>query len=445
MNKLKFFFVGFFLVVTFFSNAQPNWTAIKNNATFNVYDTTYNAPYLQSIQVPGWEDGLFMTRDGKNLYSTYLPLDAFSWFTDLALDPICFNFNPYYREPLLDIDTVTNVFGCPNFMQSDIIISSRADTNIVFNPWSSSNLQTSFSFDGGAHGVLLNSDTFDVFVYTKDGVGTQNVDIMFMKNVPINPIANTAIPILSTASQEDNPHIERLNDTTLILFFDRDRYIYYSLSYDNGNNWNSPTLITNVINDQSPYDVQPHLWNDGTNWWIYFCANNSNGVRCIYKSKQQIANDWNSWGTKQLVIEPNIIIGNYGYIYGVGEPTLSQWGDISFVVVYGNHNLSDSTDVFDCDPWFLPKKGSQITNLKKENETKNSLSVIPNPATSIIEINNLNVTTPCFLQIKNQIGEVVMTVTTNNYKTKLNIEKLNAGMYFIQSNNNQFTKFIKLN
>jgi hypothetical protein len=156
--------------------AQPNWPAIKSNATFNVADTTYNSPLLQPINVGGWEDGLFITRDGKHLFSTYLPLDAFSWINDLLLDPVCFNFQPYYRSPLLGIDTVTNIFGCSNYMHSDIIISSRPDTSQPFSPWSNSNLQTSFSFDGGAHGVLLNADMFDVFVYTKDGSGTQHED-----------------------------------------------------------------------------------------------------------------------------------------------------------------------------------------------------------------------------------------------------------------------------
>ena len=94
-------------------NAQPNWNAIKANATFIVPDTNYSAPSIQSVNVPGWEDGLYITRDGKHLFSTYLPLDAFSWITDLQANPICFNFDPYFRPPLLGIDTVTNPWGCP--------------------------------------------------------------------------------------------------------------------------------------------------------------------------------------------------------------------------------------------------------------------------------------------------------------------------------------------
>jgi hypothetical protein len=439
--KAQNLFLILFIFTINFSQAQPNWPAIKSNATFIVPDTTYNTPFLQPINVSGWEDGLFMTRDAKHLFSTYLPLDAFSWITDLVLNPICFNFQPYYRPPLLDIDTVTNIFGCPNYMHSDIIISNRADTSLPFNAWTSSNLQTEFSFDGGAHGVLLNADTFDVFVYTKDGPGTQNTDIMFMKNVPVNPNTNNALPILTTTAQEDNPHIERLNDTTLLLLFDRDRYIYYALTYDNGTTWQTPVLISNVINDQAPYDVQPHLWNDGTDWWIYFCSNDNNNKRCIYKSKQLIANDWNSWGTKELVIEPGMITGNYGTIFGVGEPTMSYWGDISFVVVYGNTTLADSTDVFDCDPWFLPKKSSPLTAILNHNITE-YFKVFPNPAKDEITITFNDVNSTKEINIFNQLGEVIKQITTHQNTINVNIQDLSKGLYILKYNQQSYTKLV---
>jgi len=446
----KMFWKSYLIIVVWFFNAtillgQPNWPAIKSNATFQVPDRSYGTPYLQPLQVAGWEDGLFMTRDGLHMFSTYLPLDAFSWLNDLLLDPICFNFRPYFRPPLVGIDTVTNIFGCPNFMQSDIVISSRTNTTKLFTAWTSSNLQTPFSFDGGAHGVLLNADTFDVFVYTKDGPGTQNTDIMFMKNVPVNPSTSTAKPILSTKAQEDNPHIERLNASTLLLVFDRDRFIYYSLSYDNGSTWQTPRLITKILNDQAPYDVQPHLWHDGTDWWVYFCADNSNSIRCIYKSKQLIPNNWDSWGPKELVIEPGSIVGGHGTIFGVGEPTLSQWGDLSFVVVYGNTTFSDTTDVFDCDPWMLPKIGSPLTSFVSSSEIENQIHVFPNPANDCITICLPNIVKKEKAQITNAIGVLLMEVTITENVIKINIDDLSKGIYFIKTTNNPQTnrRFIK--
>ncbi len=427
MSRIKILVSVCIAFFSMYMQAQPNWPAIKSNATFIVYDSTYNTPYIQPIHVSGWEDGLFMTRDGLHIYSTYLPLDALSWIIDLQANPACFNFDPYYRGPLLGIDTVTNIFGCANYMHSDITIASRATTVQPLNPWSSSNLQTPFSFEGGAHGVLLNPDTFDVFVFTKDGPGTQSTDIMLMRHVPVNPATVTAVPILSTPAQEDNPHIERINDSTLVLLFDRSRYMYYSLSMDNGYTWQPPVLITNVLNDQAPYDVQPHLWNDGTDWWVYFCANNTNGVRGIYKSKQLVANNWDSWGPKQVIIEPGPVTGGSGTVFGIGEPTLTQWGDLSFVVVYGKTGLADTTDVYDCDPWFMPKKRYVATGMNaSQNGYQLSWSLSPNPAGETISVSGLMPDEPMDILFYSAEGKMVKRVKALG---KINIADLPDGFY----------------
>jgi hypothetical protein len=250
----------------------------------------------------------------------------------------------------------SNPWGCETFFQGDIIIAERDGLTQPFSQWSPSNLQRSISNEGAPCGVLRDDATFDVFVFTQNPGGTDDLDIMFLRNIPRNPTDEHARPIVGTSGDEDNPHIERLDDGSLLLIFDRDRYMYYSLSTDNGDTWSDPVLITNILNDQAPYDVQPHLWNDGSDWWVYFCADNEYGRRSIYRSKQETGGDWDSWGAPELVIAPDEVVGGYGTIIGVGEPTLTERGDISFVAVYGFLESADTTDVYDCDPWFLPRK-----------------------------------------------------------------------------------------
>lgn len=428
--KIELLLVSLFFAVSGIS--QPDWDGIKANATFSVPDDSYGQPRIQPINVMGWEDGLYMTRDGMHLYSTYLPLDAFSWLGDLLLDPICFDFAPYYRPPLLDIDTITNVFGCEKFMQSDIIIAHKELPEDPFNPWTSSNLQESFSFDGGAQGVLLNADTFDIFVYTKDGEGTDAVDIMFMRNVPINPTSETAVPILSSPEQEDNPHVERLNDSTLVIIFDRARYMYYSKSYDNGDSWSEPVLIPTVLNDQAPYDVQPHLWHDGDFWWVYFCADNEDGFRSIFRAKQVNPDDWENWDVPEMIIAPNYEITGYGHVFGVGEPTVSAWGDLSFVVVYGDLSSSDSTDVYDCDPWFMPKKDSPLSGLVEVEKKQNTLKVYPNPSTHAINISFLGDNDQLTeLACYDLLGNRVLHQTIKGTNAVLDITALPSGIYML--------------
>lgn len=428
--------INLLLACTFNVFTQPNWTAIKNNATFIVHDTTYGIPYIQPLNIGGWEDGLFISRDGLRLYCYFLPFDVFSILSDLELNPICFNSQPYYRPPSLNNDTVSNPWGCPNMFQSDIIIATRPHVNTPFVAWESSNLIRSVSYEGAACGISKTPDSLDVFVFTQNRNDVEDMEIMFMKNVPNNPSLATAVPILSSTGEEDNPHIERLNDTTLLLVFDRNRYIYYSLSYNNGDIWQPPILITQVLNDQSPYDVQPHLWNDGADWWVYFCADNIKGKRCIYKSIQQKANDWDSWGKKELVIEPSVITGNYGIISGVGEPTLTQRGDISFAVIYADLNSADTTDVFDCDPWFLPKKDSVLSILKYNNKDNHFISIFPNPTSNILTINSLGNSFKK-INIYNSIGQLVKKIKIDN-EVMIDVSNLPNGVYYIQSPQNHF-------
>ena len=442
-NFFLFFLIGLSANLGY---AQPDWPGIKSNASFTVLDEGYAMPYLLDINVGGWEDGLYMTRDGNYLFSTYLPLDAFSWINDLILDPFCFDFHPYYRGPLLGIDTITNIFGCEKFMQSDIVIAQRMEGSLAFNTWSASNMQESFSFDGGAQGVLLNADTFDLFVFTKDGIGTMNTDIMLMRNVPVNPFSETAVPIFATEEQEDNPHIERLNDSTLVLFFDRERFIYYAMSYDNGELWTEPILIPTVLNDQAPYDVQPHLWNDGENWWVYFCANNDSDLRCIFRSKQMLADDWENWDTPELIIAPNFDIPGYGTVFGVGEPTVSEWGDLSFVVVYGDVSSGDSTDVFDCDPWFMPRIDSPLSGIKEEANAHLLPRIYPNPVNDQLTLDfRTNEVEEVEVVCYSVLGEVMFKRIVSDELNCIDCTDLVSGMYFLQvdANSPYLLKFIK--
>ena len=349
----------------FSTGEGPDWADIKSKATFTVADDSYDSPYIQPLNNGGWEDGLYISRDGLSLFAIYLPMDVFSLYEAWNIFSFCLDYTPYARGPELGVDLVTNPWNCPTFFQGDIIISERGFPTSDFEAWRESGLQRSVSNEGAPCGVLNSSGTgFEYFVFTMNRADTEDLEIMMMKNVPREPQMPTSpyaatsgvVPVMSSTAAEDNPHIEKLDDGTLLLFFDRDRYMYYSSSTDGGLNWTTAVRFNSVLNDQAPYDVQPHLWNDGTDWWVYFCADNESGMRSIYRSKQQAAGNWDSWGPRELVIAPNEITGYSGMLFGVGEPTLTENGDLSFVAVYGDPNSGDKTDRYDCDPWFLPKK-----------------------------------------------------------------------------------------
>ena len=46
--------------------------------------------------------------------------------------------------------------------------------------------------------------------------------------------------------------------------------------------------------------------------------------------------------------------GNYGFVAGLGEPTLTANGDLYFAVLYGKHTADQTVyDAYDIDPWYL--------------------------------------------------------------------------------------------
>jgi len=153
---------------------------------------------------------------------------------------------------------------------------------------------------------------------------------------------------------EDNPDLEMIDASNFVLFFDSDNYtgnigshdIWYMTSSDGGTTWSVPTNVSSV--NTTAQEHQPHLFKSGSDWYLYYSAPHTDGKLAIFREKQTTANDWNSWGVKELVISA-------GNTAGVGEPTLTANGDLSFVVVYDKGD-ADAYDRYEADPWFLPKK-----------------------------------------------------------------------------------------
>lgn len=67
---------------------------------------------------------------------------------------------------------------------------------------------------------------------------------------------------------------------------------------------------------------------------------------------------------------------------GIGEPTLTKNGDISFVIVYEDPDMNATYDRFDSDPWFLRKK-VPVLAINQPND-KSAVSIYPNPSTNRI-------------------------------------------------------------
>lgn len=430
------------------SIAQPNWPLIKSNTTPSVsIPSEFGVPYKQPLSVLGWEDGIFISRDGLDLYCIYVPIDLFSWTFFGPANPT--NFSSYLRGPTFGMDLITNPVGASEWLQADILYAHRNTTNDSFLVWTLSNLANPIYSEGAPQHNAINTSTVDLFVTTSNNTPPDySTDIVLLKNTNINTSVQGAfLPApVNTQYKEDNPHIERIDPSNLVLFFDSDDRpgglgqldIWYTTSSDNGLTWTAPLQVSS-LNTASVGEQQPHLYKDANSvWYIYYTgANAITGKTEIFRAKQAIPGNWDSWINKESIV-------GAGNSLAVGEPTLTQNGDLSFVVIYQDTVNGIATDKYDADPWFLPKIGSPVSVKTSHTDKQASIYISPNPTSEKININLFNISSVEPIQIYNSLGVLVKVVNLEK-STIIDIKELESGIYFISLQNNPsiYSKFIK--
>jgi len=366
--KLSLSFAAFLFMFSLLSctgdgdSETDAWEEVKSTSSVSVNLTSeYDIPSRLAISTIGWEDGINISRDGLNIYVTYMPADLLS-FT-LNGDSVE-NYYLYDRGPHYDMDFVTNpVGGTYLWYQSDIVIASRSSVSENFSDWHTSSMKRSI-YSEGALTTLFSGSDIDICAFTSNDDYTAQNNIKIITGITggdpfgigdlITSIDTVGTSSINTNYIEDNPHIERIDSSNLVLFFDSEdrpggeggHDIWYSTSSDNGTTWSTPAAVTSI--NTSSKEHQPHLYNDGTDWWLYYSAYHTDGKLAIYRAKQQTVSDWDSWGTPELVLSA-------GNTAGIGEPTLTDNGDLYFVVVYENPDGTDY-DKYDADPWVAKKK-----------------------------------------------------------------------------------------
>lgn len=270
---------------------------------------------------------------------------------------------------------------------------------------------------------------------------------MWMRNVSLNPIDTAQRMPLSTDDVEDNPHLERISGDTLVLFYDQDSKegftsdMFYSVSYDNGATWSVVDTLS-TLSTPGVDEVQPHLWKDPASgvWWLFYSTVNvANGTQGIFKSKKKSLDNtkWDDWDTLQLVISPNKVSGSTDKIPAIGEPALTQWGDLSFVVVYERNPASDTTNVYDADPWFLPRKGSPLSGQNNIALASLKITIFPNPSANTINIEIVGIDGNNYqMELFDISGRKVRSNILTDGKNFVEKENLMSGMYFLTLSQN---------
>ena len=339
-----------------------HWPAIRAAAAPVVMLTSeFATPEIQPIALDGWEDGIAISRDGLDLYAVYVPGDLLS-FT-LAGAPQA-SASAYLRGPTLGMDLTTlptGVTGLPLWLHGNLLHASRASVSAPFGAWQLAAMKRPVWSEGAPLMQGAESGGFDLFVFTTNQHAPDYLaHICLARHVARDPAVASADIVsdllsapVTTDTSEDNPHIERLDATHLVLFFDSEdrpgtlgaRDIWCCSSADDGTTWTAPVQ---VAFDDATDQQQPHLWQDAADhWWLYFSATNPADSKLgIFRRKQTTVGDWLNWDAAQLVV-------GAGNTFGIGEPTLTAAGDLSFVVLYKDP-AGSVTNRYDADPWFAP-------------------------------------------------------------------------------------------
>ncbi len=409
------------------------WDSIKANTAPIVapaFAANFATPYRLPISAYGWEDGLQISADGLNLYTLYAPADLLSWFTyintNIAL-PLCETFgNTEFIRPYAEtygMDMAFNFFGCDSAINLDILYAHRDNINDEFENWILSDIARPGTIEGGPFPVqsTTNANNVDHFLFTGPG------DIWMINATTANPsnIASAVLlpaPINSTAGEfiADNPVMRRFNDSdTLLLVYEKyvigsERDFMYALSFDDGETWQDPTLMSSITAATGNIE-HPQIHTNAAGTWLYYSRNYD-----IYRMKQSIPNNWDSWVDEELIISK-------GNAVAIGEPSIAKNGDIAFVLMYENtENLDDR---FDIDPWYM-------RNLLPDNITSYNinpkLEIYPNPADEYFEINIDNLNSIIELNIYSADGKYCLGSSNVQNLQKIDVQTLPGGLYFVE-------------
>lgn len=442
MKKLTFTFICFvFVTITNAQNSQNVWDSIKSSAlpiVLPAFVNQYNSPYRQPLADYGWEDGLQISPDGLNLYALYSPMDFISWQSFLVSNlslPICSTIsNMSFIRPYANtygIDLVTNPFGCDSFPNTDIIYSHRNTVNDSFSTWQLSGIPRAGSIEGGPATLFseVDSSQLDLFCFTDNG------DIWMIRNTTANPTGiNNAVRLPSPINPDsnefnaDNAFLERINGDSIILIYEKYtnpgiREFMYVLSDDIGNTWSVPQTIT-TINNSLGHIEHPSLYKDNSSneWWLYFSID----YTYIARARQSIAGNWDSWDSPENIIHK-------GNGLSLGEPTVTKNGDISFSLAYINNVINDSTDVYDLDPWILPRITATGIDNNIVNDDQIKLKIQPNPFSYKTTLHTDKILKDATLIVYNVFGQQVKQIKNISGQTIFfEREDLSSGLYFIR-------------
>ncbi|MBP7216303.1 MAG: PD40 domain-containing protein [Candidatus Omnitrophica bacterium] len=286
-----------------------SWARVRSSDIAVVSSEWSSPSWVEEVNTTGWEDGPYISSDGKELYFAYI------------------NVNLLKLPKLVQIGPVRDTHNictppCGTFPRADLFYATK-DAQGKWQEARPHPLSQDYPIGGI---VLANSDKAYFMKEEKDGFQTE---ICSADKVAGQWQKPQKIVALSSRYKDDDPYVTPQGED---MFFWSNRpaalkgnNIYYAKK-TNGV-WGEPVILPEPINSNAN-DMQPFLFGNT----LYFSSDRE-GKLTIYRS----ALENNTWSKPETVISS---------AHGVGEPTLTADGRfLYFVQIFVNKNGDINPDI----------------------------------------------------------------------------------------------------
>ena len=262
---------------------EDRWAAIRSSDVARV-SGEWQQPVWLGINSEGWEDGAYISGDGKELYFVYISKDLMSG-KDAGIN----RDNTGICKP-----------ACGQFPRVDLFYSKQGAEG-----WQAP-VPHPLTRDYPVGGMMISGNTAYFHMEKDDGLETE---IYYSRDGK----EKIKIQALSSPYKDDDPHV---SGNELLFWSDRPASLggnnIYASAFD-GSSWQAPAMMPEPINGDAN-DMQPFLYGDT----LYFTSDRD-GKPKIYKSNK----DGDTWSAPEIAIESS---------FAVGEPTLTDDGNSLFFI-----------------------------------------------------------------------------------------------------------------
>jgi hypothetical protein len=276
--------------------SEIDWDAVRSNDVAKTSEE-WSEPKLHPVSSPGWEEGVYISGDGNELYYIYTDNDVFRSI---------FRFGyPQKRGPIIDQNKSSThclqpePHPCGKWPRADHFFTTNLN-----GTWSYPKPHP-LTQNGPIGGITLVGENKAYFMYGFFDEERDIEDIGYA--IKENGVWGEKIKIEEVSSLEhtDSDPFVTKDDTEMFFWSERpsDEFAkknIYRSTFENGK-WSEPQLLPKEINSDED-DMMTFLFEG----YLYFASARDDGMINIWKSERLGPNQW---GEATVVIDANFATG----------------------------------------------------------------------------------------------------------------------------------------